>query len=490
MISMTEYEEIIKYRNKGFTQEEISVLIERSLRTVGRYLSSGKIPVYKRTKPTKTDPFEKYKERAEEIIKKGVNGKPVRAVDLFRTLVKEGYFGSLRTLQRKTCELRRCSKNKEIYFEQEVDYGEMIEGDFTDIEIPFVFGKEARHLWTMSSKKVKGCYATSFINQTFESFAEGTAKGFTFFGGVPKIYRLDNLKPAVKRILRKGRDTTDKFNQLRNYYNFMPSFCAPAKGNEKGTIESINKHFKLFLSYEIEIDNKVFNDDLDFEKYLELKTAEYNKTKADEQNKEKSFFLPLPQEPFPAFSTEISEVNKYGFVLAAGRRYSVPEQYKFRQVEIRLYSKRIEIFLNGQKIKEHTRQTNKGPRKPSIDFMDHVEAMLRKPGAFTYYKHKDSFFPTEVFKELYYRNPDNKKYLTCLSQCKNHSIAEVELAITLSTENEEKAPSYETILKLLNPGKEDINAFTDLKPLEPVLDPYDSLLAIINVKGEEEWMQH
>jgi len=261
VISMPEYEEIIKLRNKGFTQEEIAVLIGRSLRTVGRYLSSGKIPVYKRTKPTKTDPFEEYQDRAEEIIKKGINGKPPRAVDLFRTLVKEGYRGSLRTLQRKTRELRMATKNKEIYFEQEVDYGEMIEGDFTDIDVPFVAGKQKRHLWTMSSKKVNGCHASSFNNQTFESFAEGTAKGFTSFEGVPKIYRLDNLKPAVKRILRNGRDTTDKFNQLKNYYNFTPSFCTPAKGNEKGTVESTNKHFKLFLSYEIEVDNKVFNDD-------------------------------------------------------------------------------------------------------------------------------------------------------------------------------------------------------------------------------------
>lgn len=489
MISMPEYEEIIKLRNKGFTQEEIAVLVGRSLRTVGRYLASGKIPVYKRVKPTKTDPFEKYKDRAEEIIKSGINGKPPRAVDLFRTLVKEGYLGSLRTVQRKTRERRKAARDREIYFEQEVDYGEMIEGDFTDIDVPFVSGKEKRHLWTMSSKKAKFCHASSFNNLTFESFAEGTANGFTHFGGVPRVYRLDNLKPVVKRILKNGRDITDKFNQLKNHYNFIASFCTPGKGHEKGTIESTNKHFKLYLSYEMEVEKKTFSDDRDFENYLSLKLEEYNKPKMDEAEKEKDFLSQLPPHPFPAFTTEISEVNKYGFVRVSGRRYSVPEEYKYRQVEIRKYSNRVEIFLNGKKIKEHSRQTNSGHRVPTLDFRDHVEAMLRKPGAFTYYKHKEFFFPTETFRELYYINPDNKDYLRCLALCKNRSITEVELAIRIVLDLEE-TPYYETILNLIDPRKEEENALIDIQPLTPVLDHYDDLLSTKNMKGKEKWTLH
>ena len=489
MISMPEYEEIIKLRNKGFTQEEIAVLVGISLRTVSRYLASGKIPVYKRVKPTKTDPFEKYKARAEEIIKNGINGKPPRAVDLFRTLVKEGYSGSLRTVQRKTCEHRKAARGREIYFEQEVDYGEMVEGDFTDIEVLFVSGKEKRHLWTMSSKKVKSCHASSFNNLTFESFAEGTANGFTHFGGVSRVYRLDNLKPVVKRILKNGRNITDKFNQLKNHYNFIASFCTPGKGNEKGTIESTNKHFKLYLSYEMEVEKKIFSNDADFGNYLSLKLEEYNKPKMDEAKKERDFFAQLPPRPFPAFSTEISEVNKYGFVRVSERRYSVPEEYKYRRVEIRKYSNRIEIFLNGKKIKEHSRQTNSGHRSPILDFRDHVKAMLRKPGAFTYYKHKEFFFPTEIFRELYDRNPDNKNYLRCLALCKNHSIAEVELAIRMVLDLVE-TPCYESILNLIEPRKEEENVFIAIQPLKPVLDPYDFLLSRNNSKGDVEWKQH
>ena len=178
---MSDYEEIIKLRNKGYTQEEVSKAIGISTRTVIRYLSSGKIPVYKRSKSTKEDPFIPFKERAEEIIRKGVDGKVPQVSDVYRTIKKEGYKGSERTLERKTLELRKSLENKELYFEQEVNYGEMIEGDFTGLDVPYIDGIRKKHLWVMSSKKTKKAFVASFGNETFESFAEGTSKGFEYF---------------------------------------------------------------------------------------------------------------------------------------------------------------------------------------------------------------------------------------------------------------------------------------------------------------------
>jgi IS30 family transposase len=52
---MFEFKEIIKLRNKHYTQENIGNAIGRSVRTVQRYLKSGNIPVYHRRKATKED---------------------------------------------------------------------------------------------------------------------------------------------------------------------------------------------------------------------------------------------------------------------------------------------------------------------------------------------------------------------------------------------------------------------------------------------------
>lgn len=475
VLKVEEFEKMISLRNNGNTQEKIAEKIGHSRRTVIRYLKKGKMPKYKkRVKPTKTDPFLKFKERAEKLLKDGVNGKIPKCSYIYQTIKKEGYRGSVTTVKRKTRDLRRKLKSSgEIFFEQEVSYGIMMEGDFTTYLVPFVSGEEKRHLWVTSLKKSKGVCVKSFLNETFESFAEGTSFSFSSFGGVPKIYRLDNLSPAVKEILRNGRNTTHKFNQLREHYNFEQSFCTPGKGNEKGTVESLNRHFKDYLSYGIKTDNKTFIDDDEFDQYLSLKVEEYNRQKEKEIEIEKKHLFPLPSSPFPSYTIEINTVNKYGFVRAASKRYSVTAEYKYCKVEMRIYSKYVEIYYDNKLIQKHKRATDGGDSKPTIDFRDHVFAMLKKPGAFTFYKHREAFFPTDKFREFYNKYADNKNYLSILSLCKDYSISEVEIAIDLVL-SESCYPSYDVISSLVKP-REIKYEYDSLLPLTFSLDHYDSL---------------
>ncbi len=477
MITMTEFNEIKKYRNEGRIQKDIANIVGRSMSTVRRYLSSDKFPVYRRTKKTKEDLFAPYKERVDEIIKNKVNGRIPKCGHIYQTIKKEGYAGSLRTLQRKTYEIRRSLKSSEIYFEQSFDSGKMVEGDFTEILIPFEGGKEKRHLWMMASKNTKGCYCKSFNNETFESFAEGVSEGFNYFGGVFEILRLDNLKPAVKKIIKNKRYTTHRFNQLIAHYGFIASFCTPGKGNEKGTVESTNKHVKSFLEYEIALENKIFSSEEEFEEYLELKLKKYNELKFNEMEKEKKYLKSLPVHPFPAFREEIFNVSKYGFIKAGGMRYSVPSEYKYRDVEARIYSKKIEIFYKGEKIKEHKRCT-KERAAVVLDYKDLIDALIRKPGALTNYKHKEAFFPTNIFKEFYNIYNDNKNYLKCLNLYKEYDILEIETSIQILLEEKIK-PEPEKIIELLNPNarKEENNFNNLLKPLSPDLDKYNKLLS-------------
>ncbi|MBU0768977.1 MAG: IS21 family transposase [Proteobacteria bacterium] len=469
---MDEFEEIMKLRNKGYTQREISEKLGRSLRTVQRYLSTGKIPVYKRDIPTRVDPLNGFEMKVEAIVNKFGEGRVPRCTDIYRVLVKEGYTGSLRTVQRKTEELRRSKRfGSEIYFEQEVGPGEVCEGDFKTIKVPFIDGIRKKHLWMMTLKNSGGSFASSFSNLTFESFAEGTVKGFAYFGGIPRKYRLDNLKPVVYQILRNGRLTTPKFNQLKDHYGFNPSFCSPGKGNEKGSVEAINRHFSAFLEFEIIYEDKIFRSDEEFESYLEEKVELYNLKKMEQIESEKIALSALPAVPFPTYSVELDIANKFGFVKAAGRRYSVSAKYRGRNIEIRLYSKKVELFLNGEKLQEHDRETGSGNKKPVIDFRDHIDYMLRKPGAFTYYKHKECFFPSEVFRELYEIYPDDKNFLLCLSLCKNHPVTFVEGAIK-QVLAEEGYPVFEKVKSLIEPDTKE-EEITTLTPLKPSLDQYD-----------------
>ncbi len=64
-------------------------------------------------------------------------------------------------------------------------------------------------------------------------------RAFQFFGGSCERGIYDNLKTAVKAILKgRHRNVNERFKQFCSHWLFEPDFCTPAKGNEKGRVEN------------------------------------------------------------------------------------------------------------------------------------------------------------------------------------------------------------------------------------------------------------
>src|SRR4029079_6493881 len=68
---------------------------------------------------------------------------------------------------------------------------------------------------------------------------------FTYFGGVFKVVRYDNLSSAVKKIMRgRQREENEKFVAFRSHWRYQAEFCTPAAGHEKGGIEGEAGYFR------------------------------------------------------------------------------------------------------------------------------------------------------------------------------------------------------------------------------------------------------
>ena len=116
-------------------------------------------------------------------------------------MCQKGYEGSERTLRRKTLKLRTSLKNKEVFFQREVRPGEVMEGDFTEFFISIEGKKRKVYLWVTSLPFSNSYFATPYYHCSFEAFADGSVKSFQEFNGIAKKYRLDNMSPAVSKIL-------------------------------------------------------------------------------------------------------------------------------------------------------------------------------------------------------------------------------------------------------------------------------------------------
>src|SRR5262249_7312622 len=78
----------------------------------------------------------------------------------------------------------------------------------------------------------------AYHRATQQAFLEAHEHAFHYFGGVFGLLRYDNLKSAVKKILRgHQREETTRFIAFRSHWRFASDFCTPAEPHEKGGIE-------------------------------------------------------------------------------------------------------------------------------------------------------------------------------------------------------------------------------------------------------------
>ena len=85
----------------------------------------------------------------------------------------------------------------------------------------------------------------AFPHASQQAFLEAHELAFAYFGGVFTTLRYDNLKSAVKKILRGyQREETTRFIAFRSHWGFASEFCTPGEGHEKGGVEGEGGYFR------------------------------------------------------------------------------------------------------------------------------------------------------------------------------------------------------------------------------------------------------
>lgn len=477
MISMDEFKCILKYRSEGKTQQQIADKMGLSRKTIGRYLKEGKIPEYNREKPTKVDPLDGFYQIVEELITQAPN---LTVAELYDIIVDKGYLGSQRTLSRKTSQIRAKIKRKNVYFQRAKTPGEVMEGDFTELHVRIGGTLRRVHLWVTTLVYSGRVFATPFYQQTFECFAEGSVLAFKNFGGVAKRYRLDNLSPAVAKILSgKERMVTKRYAEFQRHYDFYQDFCNPGAGNEKGSVESQNKHLKRRIYNLIKV-NKLEFKDLNSLKKLIWDLCEKLNDRIEVRNKFLQEELKkLPPHVFDCFKTTVVKVNKYCLVTVdeSGHWYSVPSYYMGLNIEARIFSEEIEFFYQGEKIASHSRLY--GPKgQTSINIRHVISSLLRKPSAFKDWKHREILFENKVWKKFYEVLHKNNpvtcdiEYLRCISFIQQFPKEVLTVAMELALENPTTVSRKELKDLLTNQCQNIVS----IKPIRIDLQKYDRLL--------------
>jgi transposase len=321
--------------------------------------------------------------------------------------------------------------------EGQVDFGR------ADVVVAGVRHKAALFVLTLPHSNARfGCL---FPRECTETFHEGHARAFAFFGGVATRISYDNSKIAVTKLTGPHeRQLTQEFLRLQSHFAFAAHFCRLRQAHEKGHVENgVGYVRRNFLVPVPEGDSW---DDLNAElaaacrREFERTGAGRDRVTAELLAEDQAAFLPLPTEPFEARRIEPVTINS----LALGRfdrnDYSVPTAFAYQALTAIGTIDRVRFHRRGAVVAEHTRCWGKG--QVTFAPLHYLGLLERKPGALDYARPLAGWSLPEAFAALRQRlekadpRGGTRQYIRVLRLLETYDqaavTAAVERALTLA----------------------------------------------------------
>jgi hypothetical protein len=389
----------------------------------------------------------------------------------------------LRTLQRRMQEWRALhGPEKEVYFEQVPLAGREAALDFTncnDLDVT-IAGQAFLHLvfeFVLSFSKWRWvCIAFA---ETFEALLCGVQGAVWALGGVPAVWRSDNLSAATHDIPGGGRELNRRFHAVLEHYNVRSTRIQPGESHQNGIVEKGHDLLKSALRQALVLrGSRDFATVATYEHFLReaASTVQAGKV-ATLLDEERQHLGALPATRLPEYTKYTVMVRKWSTLHFAHRVYSVPSRLIGSEVEIRQYADLIEVRYRGKFTCSMPRL--RGEQSRRIDYRHVIWSLVRKPGAFARYKYREELFPSLVFRRAYDALVDAKgdradvEYVRILHLAASTMESDVEAALILLLERGEYI-DYAALKALAAPEK---TAIPEVHIPPPDLAVYDRLLA-------------
>jgi transposase len=128
---------------------------------------------------------------------------------------------------------------RESYVPQSYQLGQEAQVDWFEAVAKLNGESRNLQLFAMRSMSSGDAFHCAYTHATQQALLEAHELAFSYFGGVFRTLRYDNMTSVVKKVLRgRQRIETDRIIAFRSHWGYRSEYCNPAKGNEKGGVES------------------------------------------------------------------------------------------------------------------------------------------------------------------------------------------------------------------------------------------------------------
>lgn len=407
--------------------------------TLGKILAHSQPPGYRQRSARTKNKLGPYLGRIEQILKED-QALPRKqrhtAKRIWERLQEAGYTGGYTVVKDTVRELTQ--RSQEVFVplvhrpgEAQVDFGHaLVKMNGTLRKIPF---------FVLALPYSDAVFVMTFERECTETFWEGHAQAFGFFGGVPRRISYDNSKIAVAQIIGGGKERrlTTGFCQLQSHYLFNHHFCRVGRGNEKGVVEGLVKFTRMNFFVPV----PQVRDLGELNLYLRQRCEEDRQrrlrgqagTKTELLREDQAAFLPLPAGAFDACRKVSTTASFLSLVRFDRNDYSVPVQWAHHPIVAKGYFDVVALCAQGREVARHPRVW--GGEQVSFDPLHYLALLERKPGALDHARPLEGWVLPECFELLRRRleadrsGEGTREYIRVLRLLEKHPVGALRTAV-------------------------------------------------------------
>jgi len=435
---------------------------------------------------TRPDPLEKIWPEVAAMLR---NAPELEARALFEHFLARPDSGleecHLRTFFRRVRHWRATEgPDREVFFAQDRTPGELLQLDWTyarELNVT-INGEPLDHLFCQCVLAYSNWqWATRCISESFLSLVGGLQAALRELGGCPQCLGTDNSSAAtheVESMPGRPRAYNSDYLELCTHYDLTPLTINVNCPHEHGDVESLNRHLKRRLNQHLIL--RASRDFPSLEAYDQFVVGVLRSANAKRQKRlaqERACLRPLPSGFLAEYREYEPQVSSQSLIRVKKNAYSVPSRLIGHTLRVELYEAQLKVYLGREFLFDLPRL--RGDRGALVDFRHVITPLLRKPGAFLNYRHREALYPSAVFRAAYDRlvadhgeRPGVIEYLQVLKVAADTSVERVESLLSAYVGRTGKWRATQLRDELSPPEKKVIV----LADCAPNLQAYDALL--------------
>lgn len=457
--------------------------------TARKYVKAGKSPAElqaRRTWRTRTDPLAKIWPEVVRMLSVTPELETKTLFEHFLARPDSGLApGHQRTFFRRVRQWRALQgPEREVFFAQDRSPGELLQLDWTHARelAVTIAGEPLDHLFCHCVLPYSNWqWATRCVSESFLSLVTGLQAALGALGKSPKCLLTDNSSAAthdLERMAGRPRCFNSDYLELCTHYDLTPLTINVSCPHEQGDVESQNGHLKRRLEqYLLLRGSREFDSVAQYDAFVQEVLRAANVPRQPRLAEELACMRPLPAGRLAEYREYQPVVSSQSLMRVNRHTYSVPSRLIGHTLRVEQHEAELQVYLGREFLFQLPRL--RGDRGSLVDFRHVLPGLLRKPGAFLHYRHREALYPSAVYRRAYDQlvadhgeRPGVIEYLQVLKLAADETVAKVEETLAKQLQQPGKWRAVQVREQLVPADKKVI----ELSALTPSLQAYDTLL--------------